>query len=163
VLTLKLALNYLVYIHQSKYQWVYRLCPAFVIPNTAQHSAHCTCIHPQVKGRETLRWVWYSWYKWPFTINVFPIKNSYPLDQCMERAYSIGPQSSDISWLFSPRMGKGHTVSCVVYHSHRNQVILVIYYSQYHSEQTNGTWLITHPYCFCNPIRIHGIKIDDIW
>jgi hypothetical protein len=55
VLTLKVALNYLVYIYHSIHQWVCRLCPASLIPNRTQQFANYNCIHPQVTGREAPR------------------------------------------------------------------------------------------------------------
>jgi len=59
---------------------------------------------------------------------------------------------------FTLRMGKGHTISSVVHHSHRNQVILVIYYSQ--NRLTEYDYF--HIHTFFNSIRIHGMKIDNI-
>ena len=39
--------------------------------------------------------------------------------------------------------------------------IIVHIYTDFAIRPLKQTWLFTYPYGFCNPVRIHGMKIND--
>jgi hypothetical protein len=42
--------------------------------------------------------------------------------------------------------------------------IVVHLYTDFTSRLLKQMWLFSYPYGFCNPVRIHGMKINDmIW